>query len=83
MYLHIGSNQMIKLEDIVAIVNLKGIQNDSRKKSRKVLDNITGNKRIHNVLKDKDSDLNSLIVTEQGFYTSSISSKTLLERSKR
>jgi len=60
MYMHIGNNQMIRLETIIAIVDLKTIQ---------------ANSGVNHHEK-------SIIITDKDVFYSSISSVTLLERTK-
>jgi hypothetical protein len=95
MYLHIGKNQMIKLKDIISIINLNFKKTESKqiKKTKRgtknsryvkgILKKLSQNGDEIALYESIDSDCNSLIVTNHGCYYSPISSKTLLERSKR
>lgn len=69
MFLHIGNNKMIEMENIVAIINLKEVHADQR-----LVQSIED-------LKSAGKNLQSLIITKEGYDFSSISSKTLWERS--
>lgn len=72
MYVHIGNDEMLKINDIVAIFDV-----DTLKESR-------NNLRILNMLKNQSSDIKSVILVEKkGIsqeYFSVISSNTLKRR---
>lgn len=72
MFLHIGSDQMVELKDVVAILDIKTLEKDKQglnQKSHKKLD-----------LVKHDKNTKSLIYTENKVYCSPISSLTLLKR---
>ena len=72
MYVHIGNDEMLKINDIIAILDV-----DTLKESR-------NNLRILNMLKNQSSDIKSVILIEKKGesqeYFSVISSNTLKRR---
>lgn len=66
MFIHLGGNQMIRLSDVVAIVDAAGAMNSSSSIP----------------LPKPDGDVKSFIITTNRIYTSPISSNTLLKRSQ-
>lgn len=72
MYVHIGNDEMLKINDIIAILDV-----DTLKESR-------NNLRILNMLKNQSSDIKSVILVEKKGksqeYFSVISSNTLKRR---
>ena len=75
MYVHIGNDEMLKINDIIAILDV-----DTLKESR-------NNLRILNMLKNQSSDIKSVILIEKKGesqeYFSVISSNTLKRRIKQ
>lgn len=72
MYVHIGNDEMLKISDIVAILDVETL-----KESR-------NNLRILNMLKNKSNDIKSVILTdkkgEEHEFFSVISPNTLKKR---
>ncbi|MCL1790328.1 MAG: DUF370 domain-containing protein [Peptococcaceae bacterium] len=80
MYLHIGNNQMIRENDIIAIVDLNSAQ--VTQETRQALDDLV-RKRKKDIIEGQNKDkAKSLIITNDSLFYSSISSVTLMERSK-
>lgn len=75
MFLHIGKNTMIPLDDIIIIGDLESLQDT--KISQEFLKFLPDNKSLN---KEKDKHYRSIIVTKKGPYYSIISSNTLKER---
>lgn len=77
MFLHIGNNKTIPLNQIIAIIDINSFNSSSELKYF-----IDSQKCISN---DEDNDIKSYIVTSKEkktiIYTSNISSSTLLKRS--
>lgn len=66
MFIHLGGNQMIRLSDVVAIVDAVGVLKSSSSIS----------------FPKPDEEVKSFIITTNHIYTSPISSNTLLKRSQ-
>ncbi|WP_028778279.1 extracellular matrix regulator RemB [Shimazuella kribbensis] len=66
MFIHLGGNQMIRLSDVVAIVDAVGA--------------VKSSSSIH--FPSFDGEVKSFIITTDHIYTSPISSNTLLKRSQ-
>lgn len=66
MFIHLGGNQMIRLSDVVAIVDAVGAMNSSSSIP----------------FPKVDEEVKSFIITTDHIYTSPISSNTLLKRSQ-
>lgn len=66
MFIHLGGNQMIRLSDVVAIVDAVGAMNSSSSIP----------------FPKTDEEVKSFIITTNHIYTSPISSNTLLKRSQ-
>ncbi len=77
MFLHIGNNKTIPLNEVIAIIDINSFYNSSELKY--FIDN---HKCIFN---EENNDIKSYIITwrekETIIYTSNISSSTLLKRS--
>lgn len=69
MYLHIGNDQMVSLEDVIMILDYQKINDSAEGKSSRVFWQ-TGKK-----------DCKSIVVTENKIFYSPISSATLVKRS--
>lgn len=77
MFLHLGSNFMVRMDKIIAILDLETAGNSQI--SRKLLKNVTNKGKVKNITKDGKEK--SFIISDSGFYLSPISSTTLLKRS--
>jgi extracellular matrix regulatory protein B len=66
LFIHLGGNQMIRLSDVVAIVDAVGA--------------IKSSSSIH--FPNPSEEVKSFIITTNQIYTSPISSNTLLKRSQ-
>lgn len=75
MFLHIGSEKMVDLRDVVAILDIKTLEKDQKRFNQKK------QKKSDLVILDESSK--SLIYTEKKVYCSPISSLTLLKRSSK
>jgi len=77
MYLHLGNNQMIRKDKVIAILNLETSNNNEI--NRKFFNNVKSNKKIENIYSEGKEK--SFILTDDVCYLSPISSFTLLKRS--
>ena len=81
MYLHIGNAQVVRGEDIVGIFDL-----DSSTVSKKTRDYLTDSEKKGEVISNCSDLPKSFIVSQKGgacrVYISSISTQTLLKRSR-
>lgn len=76
MFLHLGSNVMIKKEKIIAILDLETAGNSQV--FRNFLNSLQ-NGKVHKI--SEDGKEKSFIISDSGYYFSPISSTTLLKRS--
>lgn len=77
MFLHLGSNQMVRKDKVIAILDLETAGNSPI--SRSLLNNILKSGKVQKIAeKGKEK---SFIISESGYYLSPISSITLLKRS--
>ena len=80
MYLHIGSDVLIRLEELIAIVNLKGAT-DRNSINRRFFEQIKREGEIVDISDPQEKNAKSLILTtQQRAYLSPISSHTLCKR---
>ena len=80
MYLHIGSEFMIRSEDLIAIINLKGAT-DRNFINRRFLKQLQEEGEIIDISDEQEKNAKSLIVTvNQRVYSSPISAHTLCKR---
>lgn len=80
MYLHIGSEFMIRSEDLIAIINLKGAT-DRNFINRRFLKQLQEEGEIIDISDEQEKNAKSLIVTvNQRVYISPISAHTLCKR---
>ncbi len=80
MYLHIGSEVMIRSEDLITIINLKGAT-DRNCINRRFLEQIKNEGEIIDISDEREKNAKSLIVTvNQRVYISPISAHTLCKR---
>lgn len=77
MFLHLGNNMMLDMNKIIAILDLETAADNSPAGS--LLNKLVKNKKIENI--DEEGKEKSLIIAEDIFYLSPISSSTLLKRS--
>ncbi|MEW6201841.1 MAG: extracellular matrix regulator RemB [bacterium] len=75
MFLHIGSNHLIKKSEIIGVFNIKSLTMDAKGKS--FIMDILQNKKATDISDGKQS---TLILTDSGNYITRISSVTLLQR---
>lgn len=80
MFLHIGNNQMIKLADVIAIINLQTVYENQE--ALQLLEKILQDKEKQEFQDPCKNDSKSLIINESTYYYSTISATTLLERSR-
>lgn len=78
MYLHIGDNQSVPYQDIVAILNLDVIEGNSV--TQEILNWESWSKNSKGKASSKKAK--SCIITNNNYYFSTISALTLLERTK-
>ncbi|NLP43978.1 MAG: DUF370 domain-containing protein [Peptococcaceae bacterium] len=77
MYLHLGSNQMIRKDKVIAIINMEiANNNEINRKFFKTIKNKHKIEKVYNQGKEK-----SFVLTDDVCYFSPISSFTLLKRS--
>lgn len=75
MYLHLGSDCMVKNSDIIAIFNLRDQQSNIYR------DYIEKYQQRYKIIDlSEDSDFSSCVITEKIIYLSAISSLTLKKR---
>lgn len=80
MYLHIGSEFMIRSEDLIAIINLKGAT-DRNFINRRFLKQLQEEGEIIDISDEQEKNAKSLILTvNQRVYISPISAHTLCKR---
>jgi len=80
VYLHIGSEFMIRSEDLIAIINLKGAT-DRNFINRRFLKQLQEEGEIIDISDEQEKNAKSLIVTvNQRVYISPISAHTLCKR---
>ncbi|TGE34033.1 extracellular matrix/biofilm biosynthesis regulator RemA family protein [Desulfosporosinus sp. Sb-LF] len=77
MYLHLGSDVLIKKDKIVAIIDLETTKEG--KTSKKIINDIKDNKKV-NYISELGKE-KTLIITSSEYYFSPISSITLFKRS--
>ena len=75
MFLHIGSNHLIKKSEIIGVFNIKSLMMDAKGKT--FITDILQNKKATDISDGKQS---TLILTDNGNYVTRISSVTLLQR---
>jgi len=76
MYLHLGNNQMIRKDKVIAILNLETVNNNEI--NRRFFNKVKENYKIENVYSDGKEK--SFILADNLCYLSPISSFTLLKR---
>lgn len=77
MFLHLGSNYMIRKDKIIAIMDLETINNSQV--SRSFLNNRVNSGKVHHIADEGKEK--SFILSDSECYFSPISSSTLLKRS--
>ncbi|HOO55421.1 MAG TPA: DUF370 domain-containing protein [bacterium] len=77
MFLHIGSNVLVKTDDVIGVFNINSLKEDI--KGRKFYNEIRQDKEVKDISEGKQS---SIILTSDTVYISRISSATLLGRSR-
>ncbi len=77
MFIHLGSDQMIPIEKVVAILNIDSYINISLKE---IIDLAVAEKTLQPICSRERAK--SLIITADKIYLSPISSSTLLKRSQ-
>ncbi|MCD8198651.1 MAG: DUF370 domain-containing protein [Phascolarctobacterium sp.] len=77
MYLHLGSDCMVKSEDIIAIFNLRGMKNSAYEK---YFERYRHQYKIVNL--SEAEERSSCILTKEILYLSPISSLTLKKRAE-
>lgn len=75
MYLHLGSDFVIKNTDIIAIFNVRGCKED-------MYDNLVKSNKYEVVDLSEGSEQSSLVLTEKVIYISAISALTLKKRAE-
>lgn len=76
MFLHVGTDVVVSLKKIVAILDLKSCKEGEA--TRQFLSLHQSEKRVHDI---SGGDPKSIVVTDQEIYLSPISSLTLKKRS--
>ena len=83
MYLHIGTDVLIRAEEIIAIINRKGIK-DKNKINRRFLKKILKDGEIIDISNKETENAKSMVLVNQNrVYISPISPQTLYKRSKK
>lgn len=77
MFIHLGSDQMIPIEEIVAILNIDSYINVSLKE---IIEIGIAERNIHSICSRERAK--SLVITADKIYLSPISSVTLFKRSQ-
>lgn len=78
MFIHIGGDIVVQSKDVVAILNLNRIDRKGKKKNNHLLNK--GNNGKQTDLKN-DTEIKSIVITDDKIYHSPISSITLKKRS--
>ncbi len=77
MFLHLGNNYMVRKDKIIAILDMETTKNSQI--SRNFLSNILKNNRVQRI--SEVGKEKSIIITDDSFYLSPITSSTLQKRS--
>lgn len=82
MYLHIGSDKLIRIEEIIAIINYKGAK-DKNIINKRFLKQVKKNGALIDISNIETNNAKSLVfVNNNKVYISPISPQTLYKRSK-
>lgn len=77
MYLHIGSDYLLKKDELVALIDLE--KSSKGQITEKFLTNIKNKKDVHYI--SEHGKEKTLIITNKGYFLSPISAATLYKRS--
>ena len=76
MFLHLGNSKVISGNSVIAILNIEDpISNDLRE----IMENAALERKLINI--SKNDKKKALVICDEGFYLSPISSNTLYKRS--
>lgn len=82
MYLHIGSDMLVRTVEIIAIISYKATTG-TRNINSDFLEQVKKNGKIINLSNLKTKNAKSFVITNKIVYISPISSETLYNRSKK
>lgn len=77
MFLHIGNNYMLRIDEIIGIFNVAALQEDT--KGRRFFNEIKQSGNVVDISEGKES---TIVLTDDTVYITRISSSTLLSRSR-
>ena len=79
MYMHLGEDILVKQKEIIAIIDIKTIKEDSA--SRTFFKNAEKKNMIQRIVEERKEK--SLVITAEKYYLSPISAATLEKRSRQ